>query len=81
MNLVLLAMRRPVTIVVAVIALALCSLLALMRMPVDIFPDLGAPAIYVAQPFGGILFHRGYLHLYRGGMAPPYDQSHRPHGR
>lgn len=54
MKLVLLAMRRPVTIVVAVIALALCSLLALQRMPVDIFPDLGAPTIYVAQPFSGM---------------------------
>src|SRR5512138_2995791 len=48
------AMRRPVTILVAVLAVALCSLLAIRRMPVDIFPNLGAPAIYVAQPYGGM---------------------------
>lgn len=48
------AMRRPITILVAVIAVALSAGLALRRMPVDIFPDLGAPAIYVAQPYGGM---------------------------
>src|SRR5437899_3438282 len=54
MWLVLAALRRPITIVVAVIAVALCSILALKRMPVDIFPNLGAPAIFVAQPYGGM---------------------------
>src|SRR5712691_11284540 len=54
MWLVLLAMRRPITIVVAVIAVALCSWLALSRMSIDIFPNLGAPAIFVAQPYGGM---------------------------
>src|SRR5947208_16074106 len=54
MKLVLLAMRRPITILVAVIAVALCSWLALSRMSVDIFPNLGAPAIFVAQPYGGM---------------------------
>src|SRR5512140_3758097 len=54
MRLVLAAMRRPITVVVAVLALAMASMLALRRMPVDIFPNLGAPAIYVAQPYGGM---------------------------
>src|SRR6266545_4024749 len=54
MWLVITAMRRPITIIVAVIAIALCSLLAVKRMPVDIFPNLGAPAIFVAQPYGGM---------------------------
>ena len=54
MWLVLSAMRRPITILVAVLSIALCAMLALRRMPVDIFPDLGAPAIYVAQPYGGM---------------------------
>ena len=31
------ALRRPITIMVAVIGIALCSILAFMRMPVDIF--------------------------------------------
>src|SRR5262245_29920840 len=66
MKLVLLAMRRPITIVVAVIAVALCSWLALSRMSIDIFPNLGAPAIYVAQPFGGMDAEQmeGYLTYY-----------------
>ncbi len=54
MRLVLAALSRPITILVAVLAVALCSLLALKRMPVDIFPQVGDPAIYVAQPYGGM---------------------------
>jgi multidrug efflux pump subunit AcrB len=54
MWLVLTALRRPITILVLVIAVALMSLLAVRRMPVDIFPKVGAPAIYVAQPYGGM---------------------------
>lgn len=48
------AMRRPITILVVVIGIALSSVLALVRMPVDIFPDLNLPVIYVAQPYGGM---------------------------
>jgi multidrug efflux pump subunit AcrB len=48
------AMRRPVTIFVAVLAIALASMLAIKRMRVDIFPSLGSPTIYVAQPYGGM---------------------------
>ena len=54
MWLVITALRRPISIVVAVISIALCAILALQRMRVDIFPNLGAPAIYVAQPYGGM---------------------------
>jgi multidrug efflux pump subunit AcrB len=54
MKLVLSALSRPISAIVAVVAVALCAFLALRRMPVDIFPNLGAPAIYVAQPYGGM---------------------------
>src|SRR3974390_2514881 len=54
MNLVQLALRRPFTILVAVAALALGSVMALLQMPRDIFPTLGIPTIYVAQPYGGM---------------------------
>jgi multidrug efflux pump subunit AcrB len=47
-------MRRPITILVAVMAIALASILAIKRMKVDIFPRLGSPTIYVAQPYGGM---------------------------
>ncbi|MEO8126397.1 MAG: efflux RND transporter permease subunit [Bryobacteraceae bacterium] len=54
MRLVLAALTRPVTLVVALLAIALFAGLALQRMPVDIFPQVGDPAIYVAQPYGGM---------------------------
>jgi multidrug efflux pump subunit AcrB len=53
-NLISAAMRRPITVLVGIIAVALGAVLALRRMPVDIFPDLGTPIIYVAQPYGGM---------------------------
>src|SRR5947207_2769440 len=66
MSLVRSAMRRPLTIVVAVIAVALGSVLALRQMARDIFPTLGIPTIYVAQPFGGMdpAQMEGYLTYY-----------------
>src|ERR1035441_2827336 len=54
MRLVLAALSRPITVVVALAAIALLAVLALQRMPVDIFPQVGDPAIYVAQPYGGM---------------------------
>src|ERR1700736_4507134 len=54
MNLVPFALRRPISLLVAVWAIVLAGALALNRMPRDIFPDLGGPTIYVAQPYGGL---------------------------
>ena len=48
------AMRRPITILIAILGVALMSVLAVQRMKIDIFPDLGTPVIYVAQPYGGM---------------------------
>ncbi|HEY7334280.1 MAG TPA: efflux RND transporter permease subunit [Bryobacteraceae bacterium] len=66
MRLVLAALSRPITIVVALISVALCASLALRRMPIDIFPQGGEPAIYVAQPYGGMdpAQMEGYLTYY-----------------
>jgi len=66
MNLVAQALRRPFTILVAVVAVALGSALAWQRMPRDIFPTLGIPTIYVAQPYGGMdpAQMEGYLTYY-----------------
>src|SRR5947208_9542998 len=54
MNLVQPSLRRPLTIVVLIIGVILGALLALRQMPRDIFPTLGIPTIYVAQPYGGM---------------------------
>src|SRR5947209_5547609 len=66
MNLVQLSLRRPITIVVSVLGLLLAGLLAVKQMPRDIFPTLGIPTIYVAQPFGGMdpAQMEGYLTYY-----------------
>jgi multidrug efflux pump subunit AcrB len=65
-NLVQPALRRPFTVIVIVIAMALAAGLALERMPRDIFPTLGIPTIYVAQPYGGMdpAQMEGYLTYY-----------------
>jgi multidrug efflux pump subunit AcrB len=54
MWLVLTALRRPVTVLVAVLALLIASSFAIQRMKKDIFPQVGSPTIYVAQPYGGM---------------------------
>jgi multidrug efflux pump subunit AcrB len=60
------ALRRPVTVIVAVIALMLAAWVAARRVPKDVFPTLGIPTIYVAQPYGGMdpLQMEGYLTYY-----------------
>jgi multidrug efflux pump subunit AcrB len=54
MRLVLAALTRPISLLMVIVAIALAAGLALRRMPVDIFPQGGEPAIYVAQPYGGM---------------------------
>jgi multidrug efflux pump subunit AcrB len=54
MNPIVFALRHPYTVMVAVAAIVLGAGLAVMRMPIDIFPDLNTPIIYVAQPYGGM---------------------------
>lgn len=48
------ALSKPVTVSVAVLAIAFFSFLAIRTMKVDIFPTFGLPTIYVAQPYGGL---------------------------
>src|SRR5205809_5076181 len=66
MNLVSLALRRPISLLMMVVAVALVGCLALDRMARDIFPALGIPTIYVAQPYGGMdpAQMEGYLTYY-----------------
>jgi len=66
MNLVRPALQRPLTVVVLIVGVVLGALLALRQMPRDIFPPLGVPTIYVAQPFGGMdpAQMEGYLTYY-----------------
>src|SRR5579872_3737520 len=54
MNPIVFALRHPYTVMVAVVAIVLGSILAVARMKIDIFPQLNLPVIYVAQPYGGM---------------------------
>jgi len=54
MSILQFALRRPLTVVVVVISILMGAVLAMARMPRDIFPTLGIPTIYVAQPYGGM---------------------------
>src|SRR3954466_11210069 len=66
MNLAPSALRRPITLLVIIAGVVLGAVLALRQMPRDIFPTLGIPTIYVAQPFGGMdpAQMEGYLTYY-----------------
>ena len=54
MNPIVFALRHPYTVMVAIVAIVLGSVLAFSRMKIDIFPSLNLPVIYVAQPYGGL---------------------------
>jgi len=54
MNLVQFALRRPFSVVVLIVGVAIGAFVALGQMARDVFPSLGVPTIYVAQPFGGM---------------------------
>ena len=78
------ALRRPITILVAVIAVALTAVFAVSRMRVDILPDLDLPVIYVAQPYGGmspaqmegyLVYYYEYHFLYIDGIQSVESKS------
>lgn len=84
MNLVSAAMRRPITVLVLIVAIALGAVLAVQRMRVDILPELGVPVIYVAQPYGGmdpaqmegyITYYYEYHFLYITGIEHVESKS------
>ena len=54
MNLPQAALRRPLAVIAAVIAVVVASALAWRQMPKDVFPALNLPTIYVAQSYGGM---------------------------
>jgi multidrug efflux pump subunit AcrB len=54
MNLIKGALQKPVAVTVAVIAILFFSVLAIKNMKIDIFPKMGLPTIYIAQPYGGL---------------------------
>ncbi|HEX4849819.1 MAG TPA: efflux RND transporter permease subunit, partial [Puia sp.] len=48
------ALRRPITVLVLFIGLLLFSVVAIRTIPIDIFPRLNLPTIYVIEQYGGM---------------------------
>src|SRR5215831_5721738 len=84
MWLVLGALRRPYTVLVAVLAILFGGFLAVRDAPADIFPKLGVPVVYVVQPYGGmsptqmetqLINYYEYHFLYINGIEHIESQS------
>ena len=84
MGLIHAALRRPITVLIAVLGVVLASLLAIHRTPIDIFPHLNEPVIYVAQPYGGmsaaqmegyLVYYYEYNFLYISGVQSVESKS------
>jgi multidrug efflux pump subunit AcrB len=48
------ALQRPISVVVAMLAILFFAFAAVRGIAVDIFPRMDVPAIYVAEPYGGL---------------------------
>ena len=48
------ALRRPITVVVLFLAILIFSVMAIRSIPIDIFPRLNLPTIYVIEQYGGM---------------------------
>ncbi|XZF15069.1 efflux RND transporter permease subunit [Chitinophagaceae bacterium MMS25-I14] len=48
------ALRKPIAILVLFIGLLLFSVMAVRSIPIDIFPQLNLPTIYVIEQYGGM---------------------------
>lgn len=48
------ALQKPIAVLVLFIGLLLFSIIALRTIPIDIFPKLNSPTIYVMEQYGGM---------------------------
>lgn len=48
------ALRKPISVMVGIFGIVFFAVLSIRSIPVDIFPDLDLPTIYVIQPYGGM---------------------------
>src|SRR5690606_34741391 len=48
------ALRKPISVLVAVLGIVFFAVLSLFRIPVDIFPSLDLPRIFIVQTYGGM---------------------------
>jgi multidrug efflux pump subunit AcrB len=48
------SLRRPITILVLFMSILIFSVVAIRTIPIDIFPKLNSPTIYVIEQYGGM---------------------------
>jgi multidrug efflux pump subunit AcrB len=48
------ALKRPITVLVVTMSLLIFAVLSAMNIPIDIFPKLNLPTIYVIESYGGM---------------------------
>ena len=53
MNLIRLALRKPISILVLVAGMLFFGIGAVRTIKIDIFPAMNLPVIYLSHPFGG----------------------------
>ncbi|MCO5947829.1 efflux RND transporter permease subunit [Mucilaginibacter flavidus] len=54
MSMVTSALKRPITVVVVTLSLLIFAVLSAINIPIDIFPQLNLPTIYVIESYGGM---------------------------
>jgi multidrug efflux pump subunit AcrB len=54
MSMISAALKRPVTTMVVTASLLIFSVLSAIKIPIDIFPQLNLPTIYVIESYGGM---------------------------
>lgn len=54
MSMVTSALKRPITTVVVTLSLLIFAVLSAINIPIDIFPKLNLPTIYVIESYGGM---------------------------
>ncbi|RFZ83064.1 efflux RND transporter permease subunit [Mucilaginibacter terrenus] len=54
MSMVTSALKRPITVVVITMSLLIFAVLSAIKIPIDIFPQLNLPTIYVIESYGGM---------------------------
>ncbi len=48
------ALKRPITTIVLFLGVLLFAIMSIFSIPIDIFPKLNSPTIYVIEPYGGM---------------------------
>jgi multidrug efflux pump subunit AcrB len=48
------ALKRPITVIVITLSLLIFAVLSAINIPIDIFPQLNLPTVYVIESYGGM---------------------------